>query len=217
MVVYKKSTFWILCCLGVIPGIIYYALAKKPKDVEVAPQPVSQRVVNIRNIRWPKACIGCRETDPSKLTMHNYTQQVSGFAGAAPGVIYSRLTSLEVSVHLCPTCTAKAKNWRIRGIFLYIVTVLIVIMTPVLIPTLVGANIIPSWVGTIIYGIIYVIFGWMVLCCWYKWLIKRYRLVNHFMKIQLTHGGTYVFKLKSPEYRATFLGSNPFVIVESKR
>jgi len=46
MAVYKSSTFWILCCcLGVVPGIIYYALAEKPKNIIYSPQPIQQQVV----------------------------------------------------------------------------------------------------------------------------------------------------------------------------
>ena len=46
MVEYRASTFWILCCcLGLIPGIIYYALAEKPKNVVVIQQPPPQQVI----------------------------------------------------------------------------------------------------------------------------------------------------------------------------
>jgi len=46
MAVYKASTFWILCCcLGIIPGIIYYALAEKPKDLVITQQPIQQQVI----------------------------------------------------------------------------------------------------------------------------------------------------------------------------
>ncbi len=49
MVEYKASTFWILCCcLGLIPGIIYYALAEKPKAGVIPQQPPQQQVVVIQ-------------------------------------------------------------------------------------------------------------------------------------------------------------------------
>lgn len=54
MVQYKSSTFWILCCcLGLIPGIIYYALAEKPKD-GVAIQQQQQVVVMQQPIAQPE-------------------------------------------------------------------------------------------------------------------------------------------------------------------
>lgn len=75
MTQYKASTFWILCCcLGVIPGIIYYALADRSKDVIVVQQP-QQVIIMQQPTDQPKAelkpeiyCPHCGHGIDKKLT-----------------------------------------------------------------------------------------------------------------------------------------------------
>ena len=77
MAEYKASTFWILCCcLGLIPGIIYYALAEKSKGVVVIQQPPQQQVIIMQQPTvQPKAeskpemfCQECGHAIDKKLT-----------------------------------------------------------------------------------------------------------------------------------------------------
>nr|MDO8112349.1 hypothetical protein [Candidatus Sigynarchaeota archaeon] len=156
-------------------------------------------------VMWPRACIGCGETDPQKLKDRAYTYShrhpvSSHYVSSNVVETTYDVHSLRVNSYLCAPCESKAKGRYVGGLVGY------------------GLLMAAGWAGFGIAGdegdyelqtgLIPVAFIFSFI--FFMWLGWRVHPETHYHKVRYNYRRqTFSFTFKNPKYEAIFKQVNP--------
>jgi hypothetical protein len=155
-------------------------------------------------VSWPRACVGCGETNPTALIDHSYVYNHRRETGRSYGYnivhVSYEVTSLPVSAFICNPCKTVARHRYVA----------------VLVGLLVWM--IGGWVFVGIFSDMKD-FGAFMALLWFSlgttiatvtWAAFRLNPTRHYHKVRYSPGRrdfSYIFR--SPAYEAVFMRSNP--------
>ncbi|NHI92892.1 MAG: hypothetical protein EAX96_10355 [Candidatus Lokiarchaeota archaeon] len=164
-------------------------------------------------VYWPKACVGCGETDPNKLNRHDYEYRNSVLVGSSYSYGYRTnqysVTTLGVDTWVCNNCKTKARIRYLLGLSLLLIHMFIAIgVVAGIVAAEVDfgdANVIMIIIGTlwIMAGIIFPIL----------WLFTRINPAKHYHKVR-KRGSRFAFTFRNQEFLRIFEKINPGEIIK---
>ncbi len=156
-------------------------------------------------VSWPRACIGCGETNPAALLDHSYTYKHSRETGRSSAgynmvTVHYEVTTLPVSAFICAPCKAAARR---RYVAVLIALLIWMIGGWVFFGLLSDIDYNDAFVPLLVYSMVTTIAAIL-------WGIFRLNPTRHYHKVRY-HSGSKEFSyiLRSPAYYAHFMRANP--------
>jgi len=155
-------------------------------------------------VSWPRACVGCGETNPTALIDHSYLYKHSRETGRSYGYntvnVSYEVTSLPVSAFVCNLCKAVA-----RRRYVAVLTGLLVWM-------------VGGWVFVGLFSdfknfeafMAILMFSLGTTIATITWAVSRVNPTRHYHKVRYSPARqdfSYIFR--SPAYEAIFMQANP--------
>lgn len=156
-------------------------------------------------VSWPRACVGCGETNPVALIDHSYVykhQRETGrsYTGYNTVTVHYNVTTLPVSAFVCAPCKAVARR---RFIAVIIGLLVWVIGGWVFVGLFSDMKDVGAFLGVFMFSL-----GSTIATI--LWAVFRLNPTRHYHKVRY-HPGRQDFSyiLRSPAYYAIFMQANP--------
>ncbi len=159
---------------------------------------------SITTVSWPRACVGCGETNPASLVDHSYVYKHSRETGRTYGYntvhVSYQVTSLPVSAFVCAPCKAVARR---RYVAVLIGLLVWMVGGWIFVGLLSDFDDFGAFMGVLMFSM-----GSTIATI--VWAVFRLNPTRHYHKVRY-HPGRQDFSyiLRSPAYHAIFMRANP--------
>ncbi len=155
-------------------------------------------------VSWPRACIGCGETNPAALVDHSYVYKHSQETGRSYGYntvnVSYRVTSLPVSAFVCAPCKAVARR---RYVAVLVALLVWMVGGWVFVGLFSDMKNFEAFMAILMYSMATTI-------ATVAWAASRLNPTRHYHKVRYSPGRQdFSYILRSPAYHAIFMRANP--------